>query len=68
MTFSIILPPIGVLDIGRRSESERGGFILGMGVISAFLYASGKISVLMEQFKISQKGVANHSANSCKIF
>ena len=31
ITFSIILPPIGVLDIGLKSESERGGLTLGMG-------------------------------------
>ena len=45
ITFSIILPPIGVLDIGLKSESERGGLTLGIGMISAFLYSSGKIPV-----------------------
>ena len=45
--------------MGLKSESERGGFILGMGIISAFLKASGKIPDFSAQFKISQNGVAN---------
>ena len=54
--------------MGLKSESERGGFILGMGIISAFLKASGKIPDFSAQFKISQNGVANSGENSCKIF
>ena len=68
MTFSIILPPIGVLEMGRKSESDLGGLILGMGIISAFLKASGKVLVLRAQFKMSQKGVVNSTVNSCRIF
>ena len=66
--FSIILPPIGVLDMGLKSERERGGFILGIGIISALLKASGKIPHFSAQFKISQKGVENSGENSYTIF
>ena len=44
--FSIILPPIGVLEIGRRSFSAWGGFCFGIGTISEILKAFGKIPVL----------------------
>ena len=65
--FSIILPPIGVLDIGLRSLRDRGGFSFGMGTISEILKASGNIPVLIAQFVMSEKGSAKKIANSCSI-
>ena len=45
---------MGVFEIGLRSDKAFGGFILGIGVISAFLYSSGKIPELMAKFMILQ--------------
>ena len=45
-----------------------GGFTLGIGVISAFLYSSGKTPDFIEQLIILQYGVANSTANSFKNF
>ena len=53
--FSMIFPPIGVLDIGLRYLSALGGFSFGIGTISEILLASGHIPVLIAQLVMMEK-------------
>ena len=59
MTVSIIFPPIAVFEIGLKSDRDFGGLILGIGVISAFLYSSGNVPEYMDLLTIILYGNAS---------
>lgn len=61
---SSILQGIGVNDMGLRSSRELGGFVLGIGTVIARFHRSGTTPSVMEQLKMSQRGVASSGANS----
>ena len=63
----MILPPIGVLDVGRSSVRALGGFSFEIDTISEIFKSSGKIPLFRAQFVISQNGKASYAANSATI-